>query len=65
MTLSELTSTQPRLIRKGRMLYLAWPDFWVSVDHGKLGQWVGCWSRPDVEALVASIDLSDGHATMR
>lgn len=42
------------------MLYLVWPDFWVSTDTDKPGQWVGYWSRPEVEAVVALSGWDDG-----
>lgn len=60
MTLAEATSSRPRRIRQGRMLYLVWPDFWVSIDNGKLGQWLGYWTKPEVEAAVALAGLDDG-----
>lgn len=59
MTLAELTSTKPRRFREGRIQYLAWPDFWVSIDNGKPGQWVGYWLRSEVEAIVVLAGLDD------
>lgn len=59
MTLAELTSTRPRRFRQGPIQYLAWPDFWVSIDNGKPGQWVGYWPRSEVVAVVALAGLDD------
>lgn len=60
MTLAEITFSRPRRIRQGRLLYLAWSNFWVSIDNGKPGQWAGYWSQPEVEAVVALAGLDDG-----
>lgn len=60
MTLAEITSSPPRRILEGQMLYLARPNFRVSIDSGKPGQWSGYWSRPEVETVIALSGLDDG-----
>lgn len=59
MTLAEITSSKPHRFRRGAVLYLQWPDFWVLIDNGQLGQWVGYWSRAEVEAVVARADVDE------